>query len=244
MELRHLRYFVTLARELHFARAAAQLGISQPPLSQQIRALEQELGTLLFARTSRRAKLTGAGRLFLAEAEKILAQANHAQDIVRRAAHGETGELNIGFTPSAPLSGVFRSTVETFHAQHPNVRLVLHEMATQNQIEALADGLLQICFLRTSGHRPLMGKPLTAASVEREELVVVMRKDHRCAQGGTKTRLPLSQFAGEAFVVFPREFGGATYDQLVERSRLAGFEPRIAQEAREVVTLLGLVAAG
>jgi len=244
MELRHLRYFVTLARELHFARAAKQLGISQPPLSQQIRALEAELGTSLFVRTSRRTKLTDAGLLFLGEAEKILAQANHAQDIVRRATRGETGELNIGFTPSAPLTRVFRSAIQGFRAGHPNVRLALHELPTQDQIEALTAGHLQISLLRTGAHPPLISKPLTAVNVDREELVVVMRADHPLAKASPNTRMSLSRFSDDAFVLFPREFGGATYDQLFARCRRDGFEPRVLQEAREVVTLLGLVSAG
>ena len=192
MDLRQLRYFVVLAETLHFGRAAARIGISQPPLSQQIRALEAELGAVLLRRTSRRAELTETGRLFLREAKKTLLQADHAREVARQSEMGEIGELNIGFTPSAPLSSKFRAILGAYRAAFPGVRLALHQMATQHQIEALADGRLQIGFLRTSGVRPVMVGGLAASALDREELVAVLRRDHPVAQSEPKARISLS----------------------------------------------------
>lgn len=244
MDLRHLRYFVVLAEELHFGRAAARLGISQPPLSQQIRALEQELGAALLERTSRRAKLTEAGRLFLHEAEKTLAQADRARDVARRAQLGELGEFNVAFTPSAPLTARFRRIIQGFRSAHPDVHLMLQELGTRQQIEALTEGDLQIGFLRTPGERPAASGALTVKAIDREELMAVLRSDHPMAQGDPNGRIPLASLAHDPFVVLPRQSGESPYDQVIMCCRDAGFNPKLRQEAREAVTLLGLVAGG
>ena len=138
----------------------------------------------------------------------------------------------------------FRDVIQRFRAEYPFVRLVLHEMATQQQVEALADGRLQVGFLRTSGARPFSADALALKDFGHEELVLVLRRDHGLAQSRPDDRIAPACLAGEALVVFPREIGGSTYDQIVTVCRAAGFEPKIAQEAREVVTLIGLVSAG
>src|SRR5262249_1036864 len=127
---------------------------------------------------------------------------------------------------------------------YPAVRLVLHETSTQQQIDALVDGRLQIGFLRSSGMRPGPPKTLTLSTFGREEMVLVLRRDHKLARTRPQARLPLARLANEPLIVFPRSIGGGTYDQIVPLCRAAGFEPKIAQEAREAVTVLGLVAAG
>jgi DNA-binding transcriptional LysR family regulator len=244
MDLRHLRYFVVLAEELHFGRAAKRLGISQPPLSQQIRDLEAEIGATLLERTSRRTRLTEAGRLFLREARKTLSQAERSGEIARRAQRGEIGELNIGFTPSAPLTPKFRTTIHTFGAAYPAVRLTFHELSTRQQSEALMTGSLDIGFLRTAGERPLLPDALSVAATAREELVAFLPRDHPMARGHAGARIPIAGLADDPLLLFSREIGGNTYEQVLGLCRRAGFAPKLGQEAREAVTLLGLVAAG
>ncbi|MGE0853998.1 MAG: LysR substrate-binding domain-containing protein [Hyphomicrobiaceae bacterium] len=244
MDLRHLRYFVVLAEELHFGRAAKRLGISQPPLSQQIRALEEEVGATLLERTSRRTNLTEAGKVFLREARKTLAQAERSGEIARRAQRGEIGELNIGFTPSAPLTPKFRSTIRAFGAAYPDVRLTFHELSTRQQAESLMAGSLDIGFLRTAGERPMLPDALAVSATAREELVAFLPGNHPMAGGYARTRIPITSFADDPLLLFSREIGGTTYDQVLGLCRRAGFAPRLGQEAREAVTLLGLVAAG
>src|SRR5215468_554929 len=239
MELRHLRYFVALSEELHFGRAAQRLGISQPPLSQQIQALERSLNAKLFARTNRRVELTDAGRAFLTEARATLAQAERAVAVVGQAERGEIGEIRIGFMPSAPLIAPFTRTVLAFRRDFPGVRLILQEQVTTQQIDALVEGSLQIGFIRSPGV-PELPDPLAAVEISREPLVAFMRADHPLAH--TRGRaLPLAAFAAEPFVFFPRGSGTSLYDQVMELCRKAGFNPRIEQDARGNATILGLV---
>jgi len=241
MELRHLRYFVTLAEELHFTRAAARLGISQPPLSQQIRQLEELLGTPLFQRSNRRVALTEAGRTMLGEARAALAQAARAETVARRAARGEVGELRIGLFSSAPLLPAFRDAVLAFRRRVPEVQLTLEEGPTMGQIELLRRGRLDAAFLRCPSADDL---PLDLETVElaREPLVVALRRDHPLARA--PGRLPLGALAGEAMIFFSRSVGTTLHAQLEALCRRAGFAPRIVQETRENSTLMGLVGAG
>ena len=148
MELRHLRYFVAVAEELHFGRAADMLGISQPPLSQQIQALEQELGVRLFERSNRHVALTDAGRLFLEETRQTLAQVSKSVDVVRRAEQGEIGELQIGFTASAPFVSIIPRAVFAFRQAFPAVHLDLQEMTSRQVCQALLEKKLQIGMIR------------------------------------------------------------------------------------------------
>ncbi|MEE4464097.1 LysR family transcriptional regulator, partial [Azotobacter chroococcum] len=144
MELRHLRYFIAVAEELHFGRAAEQLGISQPPLSQQIQALEEELGVRLFERTNRRVALSEVGRLFLPEARQVLAQLEQAVAVARRAQHGELGELKVGFTSSAPFTSTIPRAIRAFRQACPEVHLDLRELSSRGVAEAVHEGRLQV----------------------------------------------------------------------------------------------------
>jgi DNA-binding transcriptional LysR family regulator len=240
MELRHLRYFVVLAEELHFGRAAQRLGISQPPLSQQIRALEADLKAPLFERTNRRVELTEAGRALLVEARATLDQAERAAAAVGQAQRGQIGELRIGFAPSAPLIAPFTATLLAFRKAAPGVRLVLDDQVSPQQVEALMERRLHIGFIR-SPSVPELPDALAALELHREPLAAFMSADHALARQRT---VALKALANEPFVFFPRSHGTSLYDQVFALCRKAGFTPRIAQEARANATILGLVAVG
>ncbi|MBX8494217.1 LysR family transcriptional regulator [Pseudomonas cichorii] len=239
MELRHLRYFIAVAEELHFGRAAQTLGISQPPLSQQIQTLEQELGARLFDRTNRRVQLSEAGRLFLEEARGVLAQVDKAADVARRAQLGELGELKIGFTASAPFTSSIPQAIFSFRQKYPAVHLALKEMTSKDVAEQLEDRSIQVGIMR-----PLaLPDSLVSFELLREPLVAIMRSDHPLA-AGSEQGLYMSDLATEPFVFFPRTYGSGLYAQILELARDAGFSPLITQEAGEVMTIIGLVAAG
>ncbi len=239
MELRHLRYFIAVAEELHFGRAAERLGISQPPLSQQIQALEEEIGARLFERTNRRVELTDAGRLFLDESRQVLAQVDKAVLLARRAHLGELGELKIGFTSSAPFTSTIPSSIHAFRKAYPDVHLDLQEMSSRQVLKALLEESLQVGVIRP------LALPDAVHWVElfREPLVAVLRADHPLA-AGSEDGLAIAALAEEPFVFFPRSYGTGLYDQVIALTRQAGFSPRIAQEASEAMTIIGLVSAG
>ena len=239
MELRHLRYFIAVAEELHFGRAAQVLGISQPPLSQQIQALEQEVGARLFERTNRRVELSEAGRLFLHEARLVLAQVDKAADVARRAQLGELGELKIGFTSSAPFNSTIPQAIFAFRQAFPAVHLNLQEMSSTEVAESLVDESIQVGLMR-----PLpLPDSLSVIELMREPLVAVLNADHPLVEGSERG-LHLAQLAEEPFVFFPRTYGSGLYAQLLNLARDAGFSPHFAQEAGEAMTIIGLVAAG
>ncbi|MBB6289894.1 MULTISPECIES: LysR family transcriptional regulator [unclassified Pseudomonas] len=239
MELRHLRYFIAVAEELHFGRAAQVLGISQPPLSQQIQALEQEVGARLFERTNRRVELSEAGRLFLHEARLVLAQVDKAADVARRAQLGELGELKIGFTSSAPFNSSIPQAIFAFRQAFPAVHLNLQEMSSTEVAESLVDESIQVGLMR-----PLpLPDSLTVIELMREPLVAVLNAGHPLVEG-SESGLHLAQLAQEPFVFFPRTYGSGLYAQLLNLARDAGFSPHFAQEAGEAMTIIGLVAAG
>lgn len=239
MELRHLRYFIAVAEELHFGRAAEQLGISQPPLSQQIQAMEEELGVRLFERTNRRVALSEVGRLFLPEARQVLAQLEQAVAVARRAQRGELGELKVGFTSSAPFTSTIPRAIRAFRQACPEVHLDLRELSSRGVAEAVHEGRLQVGVLRPLAPLP---EELVALELFAEPLVVVLPVGHPLAGGADGVRL--AELGEEPFVFFPRSFGTGLYDQLLELARAADFVPRIVQEASEAMTLIGLVATG
>ena len=236
MELRHLRYYVAVAEELHFGRAAARLGIAQPPLSQQIRRLEDELGVLLLRRTRRRVELTEAGRVFLEEARRTLAQAEQAMRAAQRAQRGEIGRLDIGYVGSAAYDAL-PEALRAFRDRFPDVELGLHELSTAQQAQALHERRLDVGFLRP----PLYDAALVHEVIVREPLVVALPATHPLA---SQRRIPLRALATEPFILYPRSVAPGPYDQLMSLCRAAGFSPRVTQEAVEMQTIAGLVAAG
>ncbi|CAN5195937.1 LysR family transcriptional regulator [soil metagenome] len=241
MELRHFRYFAVVAEELHFGRAAARLGISQPPLSQQIRLLEDELGVVLLERTSRRVSLTEAGRLFLVEAHKTMAQAAHAIAVARNVGKGELGEIIVGFASSVPFTTVVAQALSTFRARYPGVRLNLTEMSPGSQIEALLAEKIEIAFIRDID-RPVVPEGLESILLMTEPLMVAMLAAHPLASA-PRNPTP-ADLRNEDFILYRSDFGAGFNDHLTRLCAMAGFIPRIVQEVTGPFTLLGLVSAG
>jgi DNA-binding transcriptional LysR family regulator len=239
MELRHLRYFVAVAEELSFTRAAVRLHIGQPPLSQQIQALEHEIGARLFERNKRRVLLTEAGRLFLADARRMLALSEQAKETARRAHLGEAGELRVGFTFSTPFTPLFAQVVRRYRQQYPGVLLTFHEIATKPQLAKIEARELDVGFVRP-GPMPL---PDTVAVtlLRHDPLRLVLPADSPLAR---KKTVAVKDLAGQAFVVFPKDAGTGIYHQIFDMCRAAGFAPDIAMEAGEPSTIIGLVGAG
>jgi DNA-binding transcriptional LysR family regulator len=239
MELRHLRYFVAVAEELHFGRAAERLHIAQPPLSRQIRDLERELGTPLFTRDARGVELTPAGRAFLPEARLTLAQAERAQRTAQRAARGETGRLRVGFVDAATYSGILPDVLAFFRMHLPSIGLSLLEMDLPQQADALRDGRIDLGIV----HNPPADAErwLRVETVFHDPLIAALPRGHGLA---SQKRLSLSDLADEAFVLFPRPVAPMLYDDVIARCRAAQFSPRIVQEAVGWHTVVSLVSAG
>ncbi|PWT71337.1 MAG: LysR family transcriptional regulator [Proteobacteria bacterium] len=236
MELRHLRYFVTVAEELHFGRAARRLHLSQPPLSMQIKALEAEVGAVLLARSRRRVELTPAGAVFLDEAREILARVNHAAAAARRADRGEIGELSIGFISIADYN-VLPLTLSEFRSQHPGVRLNLRELTTDTQLQDLLAQRIDVGFMLA----PVQETLLASEALLREPLVAALAKRHPLAR--SRGRLKLANLADSPFILFPRHMAPGLYDAIVSFCRQTGFSPRVEQEAVQMQTIISLVSA-
>lgn len=239
MELRHLRYFVAVAEELHFTRAAERLNIGQPPLSQQIQALEAELGVVLFERSKRRVALTEAGKRFLVSARQILADTEQAAEEARRAARGEVGELRIGFTASLPFTSLLPGVLQDYRQHHPQVTLTLREMFTADQFEALRAERLDVGFVRYTGLEAPPG--VTLREIHRDPLRLVLNARHPLAEAAA---LRLAEIRDEGFISYPRDAGTGLTALVRQLCLAAGFEPKVVQEAREATTQIGLVAAG
>jgi DNA-binding transcriptional LysR family regulator len=236
MELRHLRYFVAVAEELHFNRAADRLHIAQPPLSQQIKQLEVELGVELFyRRTKRQVQLTEAGQVLLQTAYRILAQVEQAIGDTQRAGRGETGTLIVGFT-STVVYDILPAILSQYRQQFPNVNLVLQELTTTQQEEALQNHQIEVGFC----HPPLKNENLELERILQEPLVVALPETHPLA---CETTLPICSLADESFILFPRHLGPGFYDQIVSFCQLANFSPKVVQEAVQMQTIIGLVSA-
>jgi DNA-binding transcriptional LysR family regulator len=238
MELRHLRYFVAVAEELHFSRAADRLRIAQPPLSQQIRQLEEQLGVRLFDRTHRRVQLTDAGRMVLDEARRTLAQADRVVTTARKAAEGSAGILRVGFSSSAPYT-TLPAILRSFRAQFPDVVMNLFERSTEEQVDLLAAGAIDVAFVR----RPVenAAESVIIRTILREPLVLALPHDHRLRH---QRRVNAHALAGESFILFPRHAAPGLYDQIDSFCRRAGFRPNVAQEAIQMQTIVSLVSAG
>jgi DNA-binding transcriptional LysR family regulator len=239
MELRHLRYFVAVAEELNFGRAAARLHIAQPPLSRQIRDLEREIGTPLFERGARGVTLTVAGRAFLPEARLTIGQADRAQRAALRAAHGEAGRLRVGFVDAATLSGILPDVLAFFRMHLPGIGLTLHEMDALQQADALRDARIDLAIV--SSPPPDAERWLHVDVVSSDPLVLALPRGHRLA---SRTRLAMSDLSTEGFVLFPRTVAPPLHDDVIARCRAARFSPRIVQEAVGWHTIVSLVSAG
>jgi DNA-binding transcriptional LysR family regulator len=236
LELRHLRYFIAVAEELHFGRAALRLGIAQPPLSQQIQRLEQLVGTRLLERTSRRVQLTDAGRTLLNEARPVVAATQAAIEATRRAGRGEAGELKVAFAATVMFLALPR-IIRNFRDRYPLVHLDLREMPTGPQLTALTSGEIDIGFVR----EPTPDDALEIVTVMREPLRIAVNKSHPLAARPT---LAVRDLAREPFVLFPEELAPGLYRQVMALCRQAGFTPNVIEESRELYTSVSLVEAG
>ena len=237
IELRHLRYFVAVAEELHFGRAAARLRISQPPLSQQIQILEQQIGARLLARTNRSVNLTAAGQQFLTDARQILGQVEAAAARAERLHHGETGELRIGFTSSAPFIKSVSDSLSTFRKRYPDVHIQMREINTRQQIAPLNDGELELGLMRNTR----LPETLAWKLVLREPLLAMVHRDHPLAACES---ISLHALAHEPFVFFDPHVGTGLYDDILGLLHRFNISPYITQEVGEAMTIIGLVSAG
>lgn len=239
MELRHLRYFLAVAEERHFGRAAERLHITQPPLSRQIRSLENHLGVKLFERGRRGAEPTEAARILLPEARAALKHADRLQIMAKRAGRGELGNLVVGFVSSATYAATVSKILRRFRSRFTDVELTLTEMNSAEQVRALNDGSVGVGFIRppVSGE----GDYLDVHLILEEPLVAALPESHRRA---AEESIRLADLSGDSFVVFPHRLGLGCYDLVVNACRRAGFEPRVGQEAAHMQTIVGLVASG
>ncbi|MFP5406484.1 MAG: LysR substrate-binding domain-containing protein [Gammaproteobacteria bacterium] len=236
MELRHLRHFTVLAEELHFGRAARRLAISQPPLSSSIRQLEEDLGARLFERSSKHVCLTAAGAAFLVEARHILGQAADARALVARIAAGMTGRLQVGFVASMLYRGL-PERLDRFQRDHPGIEVVLRELNSGEQIEALRAGRLDAGFV----HAPAVPAELDGVEYLAEPFVCCLPEGH--PQAGRR-HVDLKALAAEPFVVFARDVSPAYYDRIAALCVDAGFTLAPRHEVRHWLTVVALVAAG
>ncbi len=238
VELRQLRYFVAVAEEMHFGRAARRLHMTQPPLSQAIQALEARLGAELFQRTRRSVSLSAAGRALLPEAQRLLQQADALPSLAQRAAAGESGSLSLAFVSMADYS-VMPQALREFRATYPSVQIQLHEATTDVQLDMLSTGEIDLGLLVM----PLPDKSrseLDSLPVLSEPLMLAL------PEGLVRKRGPvaLTQISDQPLIVFPRRLAPAFHDKILGRFQAAGLTPRIGQEAIQMQTIIALVSAG
>jgi DNA-binding transcriptional LysR family regulator len=235
VELRHLRYFLAVADERHFGRAARRLQMAQPPLSRQIQSLETELGFALFDRSRRRVELTPAGVALSAHARRVFEALDVGVREARRAAQGQIGRIAVGYPASVAVSGL-AELIRAFRDRSPAVDVELRELPPQEQVEAIKARRIDLGFVRG----PLREPELALRLVRREELLVALPTGHRLAG---RPRLALGELADDPFVLFPRDRSAAFFDQIVRLCHDAGFTPRVVQEALQL-DVVSLVAAG
>lgn len=238
MELRHLRYFIAVAEEKNFSYAAQRLHIAQPPLSQQISALEAEIGIKLFDRKKRPLQLTSAGQVFLEEARLVLTQLEYAIVQTQRASRGEIGQLVVG-TNSSIANSLLPEMLRTFRDRFPHVKLVLRELTASEQIQELDNRRLDVGFDRLP-HSHQQDTNLSYLPILRESLVIALPQTHHLA---TQTEIPLEAMADEPFVLPSLEIV-PSYTEIIHLCQQAGFFPKVVQEATWMITVLSLVAGG
>ena len=236
MELRHLRYFAAVARELNFSRAAQQLHIAQPPLSRQIRQLEDELGAELFDRSARPLRLTPAGQFFQGQAAQLLERLTEVRAATLRIARGRRVWFSIGFVPST-LYGVLPEVIRRFRAARPSVEVGLSELTTVQQLEALKAGRIDVGF----GRLRFDDASIAGEVVTEEAVIAALPTGHRLAR---HKRLSLAKLSAEALLLYPAKPRPSYADQVLEMFQSRGLQPVVALEANEMQTAIGLVVAG
>ena len=248
MELRHLRYFIAVAEEGHITRAAERLGIQQPPLSLQIKALERQLDVQLFRRKARGVELTEAGRALLDYARPIFGQLEHAVEATRRTARGEQGQICVGITPTGPFHPFVPRVIRAFREAFPRVALTLDEHPSPELIDRLRCEQMDVAFLRT----PIADQDgLVISPLLEEPMVAALPRAHALAKsaGGRDSGLPMKALADETFIVYgrphkPGQHGLGQYEAMIAACHAAGFSPRIGQETPRIASTLNLVAVG
>jgi DNA-binding transcriptional LysR family regulator len=238
MELRHLRYFVTVAEELHFTRAAERLQIRQPPLSIQIRRLEEELGAPLFRRLSRGVELTEAGKFLLPEARAILARVDRAAEEVWHLARGESGKLRVGFAGATYFQPLLPAIVREYRRRYPQVELLPEQSNTPAMLSGLDSACLDAAFVRP----PISGVDRIAVDALIEEQTLAVLPTGHSLSGASS--VALESLASETFILFPRAIGYGLYDSIISACHRAGFSPRLGQDAPQITSIIPMVAAG
>jgi DNA-binding transcriptional LysR family regulator len=236
IELRHLRYFVAVAESLSFTRAAERLNIAQPPLSQQIRKLEEIIGTPLLFRTSRHVELTPAGEAFLVSARRTLGGAKESVEVARRASQGYTASIRVGYTDSAALS-VLPRALRLFRAAYRRVHLELIDGSTRDQLLAVEHNQVDVALVRGPVSSPL----LHIRHIFSEPFVLALARDHRLAK---RRRLAISTLSGEPLVLFPRRLQPEFHDVILQMFLRAGITPNVAHEAADYQSIIALVQGG
>ncbi|HEY9279908.1 MAG TPA: LysR substrate-binding domain-containing protein [Eoetvoesiella sp.] len=236
MDVRQLRYFVTVAEELNFSRAAIRLHMSQPPLSQQIKALEDELGTALLIRTRREVKLTDAGKVFLRESRAVLSRLQSAVDVTRRTAKGDIGELRLGMATSAVFN-VMPQILERLKDQFPQAEVSVTDMGSRDQIRAVLHDKLDIGLIHEQPHI----EGLEFQHIFSESLSLAIPCNHPFAN---QEHIQLSELKEQPFIAFSRDYAPTLFDSFIAACREGGFSPRIAHTARHAMTIFQMVRLG
>jgi DNA-binding transcriptional LysR family regulator len=240
MDLHQLRYFVAVAERLHFAEAAESVHVSQPGLSQQIKALEEELGVLLLERTKRTVALTEAGKYFLEEAKLTLEHAERAKVVVQKVARGKLGTVRIGYVHSVPFSGLLANLASVFRDGAAGVHLEFIEGDSSNQMSRLIEGDLDLGFIRL----PLTDAPpeIIVTTVMQEKILVALNKDHALAK---KKKILCAELKNQRLVLYSRPDGKSALDDHIKAIAQKGrFDLQVAQTAERLTAIIGLVAGG
>ncbi|ATP40908.1 LysR family transcriptional regulator [Solibacillus sp. R5-41] len=234
IDIRKIRYFIMVAEELNFSRAAERLRMAQPPLSQEIRKLEEELGVQLFHRTKRMVELTDAGKIFLEGSQQTLFQLERTIEETQLAAEGKIGNLIIGFVDSTE---VVIEVLNKFRERFPKIHLILREMTTEQQLKALYEKQIHIGFIRSKQNNEILSSEVCSE----ETLRLVLHQDHPFA---SLSEIPLQLLIGEPFILFPRHLGSNFYDLIISYFRDHGVNLNVVQEAVQMHTIVNLVATG
>lgn len=238
MELRHLRYFVAVAETLHFTRAAQMLGISQPPLSQQIQRLEHEIGTPLLRRLTRGVELTEAGSAFLPDASAIVQMADHALEKARGVARGMSGKMSLGFASSVAFAAPVFELICRFKARYPAMELLTREENMALLMQDLGEGLLDAAFIRLPCES---SKAFNLKVIATERMMVALPATHTLSH---KPSVELSELAGETLIMFPREVAPSLYELIVSTCLRTGFSASCFLQAPQITSSLSMVGAG
>ena len=238
MDLRHLRYFVTLAEELHVTRAAKRLGIQQPPLSIQIKQLEHEIGAPLFRRLSRGVELTEIGKAFLVDANRVLTVMDQAVSNAQGHARGQNGALRVGFGGATYLPHEVPAAILRYREHHPDVALTPSQSNTPALVEALQNSETDVAFIRPPYD---LGPDIRMEIFLTEKMLAAVPASHPLCKARTLT---MKQLAHETFILFPHEVGPGLHDSIISACHRAGFSPRIGQPASQIVSAVPMVAAG